>query len=149
MQTMYGIVPLKAIPLEAVYEFTKGIKTNRFFQPTFKLHDIFRLLTNNTFNEYYCIHKDNKIVGIGFIRGWDENWKEKCLGIAILDSERGKGLGKALLSFLHAVARERKLDKIRLHCHPDNKVALVLYSFMGYVEQGKREDGELIMVKEL
>jgi len=64
-------------------------------------------------NLYYFIVEEKEILGYGFLRGWDENWDDICLGIYILD--RRKGLGELLMHFLHTVAKRRGLERLRLH----------------------------------
>ena len=52
--------------------------------------------------------------------------------IVVLDSYRGKGIGRLMLEFIAARAREMDCAKITLEVRYDNKVAQNLYKSMGY-----------------
>jgi ribosomal-protein-alanine N-acetyltransferase len=81
---------------------------------------------------YYIMVASDKVVGYGMLRGWDEGYEIPSLGIAIHPRARGKGLGKALMYFLHVVARWRGSPKIRLTVDRDNVAAVSLYKELGY-----------------
>jgi len=91
---------------------------------------------------YYVLTEDGKVIGYGMLRGWGEGYETPSLGIAIHPSERGKGLSKLAMLFLHAAARRRNAERVRLTVDADNTVALKLYRRLGY---GFRclEDGRL------
>jgi ribosomal protein S18 acetylase RimI-like enzyme len=91
----------------------------------------------------YELHGD--IFGFGMIRGWDEDWDEKILGIVVDERVRHKGVGTIMMQWLHWCAKRRGLDHLRLHVHSENKPALGLYTKMGYVDCGPRDNGERIM----
>lgn len=102
-----------------------------------------------TQNIYMYIYMNNNCVGFGMIRGWDECWDDKVLGIIISPANRGKGLGKLMMETLHTLASLRGLKRVRLHVAPYNKIAINMYRDMGYEYSGDREDGEWIMYKEI
>jgi ribosomal protein S18 acetylase RimI-like enzyme len=83
------------------------------------------------------------LVGYGMLRGWDAGYDVPSLGIIIGQQARGRGLSKALMSFLHAAARDRGCSRIRLKVYRDNVVALELYKQLGYVF-GSEEAGQLV-----
>ncbi len=53
--------------------------------------------------------------------------------IYIIDSYRGKGLGKELFAFLHKFY-EGKVSRFRLEAEPENEIAVELYKKQGFRE---------------
>jgi len=93
---------------------------------------------------YYVVTANERIFGYGFLRGWDDNWENICLGLIIRGGNYNIGLGKLLVRFLHAAARERGVKKLRLKVNIDNLSAMALYLKMGYRFDGEKQNGELI-----
>jgi len=89
---------------------------------------------------YYILVKNKEIIGYGILRGWDEGYDIPSLGIYLHPSYRGKGLGKMMMVFLHAAARERGASQVRLKVYCDNQRAICLYQKMGY--EFKEKDDE-------
>jgi RimJ/RimL family protein N-acetyltransferase len=58
------------------------------------------------------------------------------VGIAILQSHRGQGLGKRLMEVLIAEGKRLGLRILMLHCFENNTAALALYKKFGFVECG-------------
>jgi ribosomal-protein-alanine N-acetyltransferase len=81
---------------------------------------------------YYVIMENEKVLGYAMLRGWDEGYEIPSLGIAMHPSVRGLGLGELLIRFLHAAARRRGCDKIRIRVYTQNARALALYQKLGY-----------------
>jgi len=81
---------------------------------------------------YYVLIEGEHVIGYGFLRGWDKGYNIPSLGIVIHPAERGKGLGRLLMLFLHAVARRRGAEKVMIKVKPDNEAALHLYRSLGY-----------------
>lgn len=92
---------------------------------------------------YYILLENDKILGYGMLRGWDEGYDIPSLGIVIHPSMRGSGLGKLFVYFLHIVARRKGASKVRLKVHPDNTNALSLYKKLGYTFQAE-DEGQLV-----
>ncbi len=82
---------------------------------------------------YYLLVEDEKILGYGILRGWDEGYQTPSLGIAISPCVRGSGLGTLLMNFLHVAASRRGSRKVRLRVLKNNKKAISLYKNSGYV----------------
>ena len=149
------IVRLDDISFVYVLRFFEDIKNNKWFHPhPFTEKVIWEL--DNKQDLYYVladfskpVSLKDKVLAYGFIRGWDAEWEDKCLGICVHPDHRNKGYGELMVRFLHVAARERGLEKIRLHVHPDNTKALSLYKKMGYEIVGTRKNGELIGYKKL
>jgi len=61
---------------------------------------------------------------------------------------QGRGLGREALEAAVAwIARERRVDRVRLSVVPSNEKARGLYRSAGFVETGELDDGEIVMVR--
>jgi len=56
----------------------------------------------------------------------------RLYSIAVARTERGRGLGEALLSAAESAARGRGANRLRLEVRPDNRAAIRLYERRGY-----------------
>jgi [ribosomal protein S18]-alanine N-acetyltransferase len=81
---------------------------------------------------YYVAVEQQRVLGYGMLRGWDEGYETPSLGIAIHPQARGRGLGRALMQFLHHVARRRGASRVRLKVYSENQKAIALYESLGY-----------------
>ena len=91
---------------------------------------------------------DGEVVAFGMLRGWQEGYDVPSLGIAIRHDREGRGYGRAMMSALERLARERGAAQIRLRVHPDNVRARRLYEGQGYRAAGM-ERGETLMLLDL
>jgi N-acetylglutamate synthase-like GNAT family acetyltransferase len=66
--------------------------------------------------------------------------------VAVEPSHRGEGLGKALLEYAEAEARQMGFDSIHLYTHEKMTENLALYSRIGYIEYDRRSQGEFSLV---
>ena len=66
--------------------------------------------------------------------------------VAVHPSARGKGVGKALLTFAEAEARRAGFDSIYLYTHEKMTENLALYARIGYVEYDRRSEGDFSLV---
>lgn len=98
---------------------------------------------------YYVAVRGNRVLGYGFLRGWEEGYSIPSLGIAVHPSAQGYGLGRAFMHFLHVAAWQRGAIKVRLRVYPDNAPAVNLYASLGYIFQPVQEQGQLVGVVEL
>lgn len=111
-----------------------------FFHPTLEWNK----------EDLWCVAEINcKPVALGFVRGWHDNWPEKVLGLVVHPDYREMGIGKLLVLLLQINTRFRGEKKLRLHVSPDNIPASLLYTNQGFETEGRRDDGEFIMRKEL
>jgi ribosomal-protein-alanine N-acetyltransferase len=92
---------------------------------------------------YYAACLSGRVVGYGLLRGWDEGYAIPSLGIAIHPEARGQRLARPFMVFLHAAARVRGANKIRLTVYASNQRAVALYQSLGYVLEPKN-DRELV-----
>lgn len=94
---------------------------------------------------YYLLVEEEKVLGYGLLRGWDEGYQIPSLGIAIHPSARGYGLGRILMNFLHVVAFRRGANKVRLRVLKDNNMAIGLYKGFGYVFEEDSKHAEYLI----
>ncbi|MDQ5809950.1 MAG: GNAT family N-acetyltransferase [Actinomycetota bacterium] len=87
---------------------------------------------------------DATIVGVIVLTVDDEGFLVD--NVAVDPSYRGKGLGRALLEFAEAEARQAGFDSIYLYTHEKMTENLALYSRIGYVEYDRRSQGEFSLV---
>jgi len=87
-------------------------------------------------------------VAYGMLRGWDEGYTTPSLGIAVRSDSQGRGLGRLMMTHLHAEARRRGAVQVRLRVHRDNTRARRLCEFLGYEYAGE-DRGELVMLLDL
>ena len=59
------------------------------------------------------------------------------LGMFVVRSHRGRGLGTALMSQAVRWAREHRIERIELTVYPHNEAAVGLYRRFGFVEEGR------------
>ena len=81
---------------------------------------------------YYLLTEGQRVLGYGILRGWDEDYDIPSLGIAIRSSDRGCGLAKLLMKYLHTAARRNGAKKVILKVNKDNLAARNLYEKLGY-----------------
>lgn len=80
----------------------------------------------------------SRIVGYGGVRAVTGATDADIQTIAISPLARGRGRGRALLSALLEVARERGAREVFLEVRADNPVAEALYVSEGFAEIGRR-----------
>ena len=126
------------------FEIIRACGDDRYFHPhPFTPEEAYRLAHYNGADLFYVLMKGKQIIGYGLLRGWDEGYTVPSLGIYIADDVRGRGLGRLVMRFLAAAAREKGAEMIRLKVYPDNVAAVKLYESLGYRFMG-RENGQLV-----
>ena len=91
---------------------------------------------------YYISIYDPKLVASMDIRKYEEEYSLR--GVEVLESERGKGYGKELISkALEHLKPKNKL--IKLYVDPSNNVAISLYKKMGFQRQKSGFKGDLYL----
>jgi ribosomal-protein-alanine N-acetyltransferase len=81
---------------------------------------------------YYLLTEGDHVLAYGMLRGWDEGFPIPSLGIAVHPAARGSGLGRLMMTFLHAAAKRRNCSAVRLKVAIENKTAAALYESLGY-----------------
>jgi ribosomal protein S18 acetylase RimI-like enzyme len=84
--------------------------------------------------------RNGAIVGVLVLNVTDEGFVIE--NVAVHPSERGRGLGRALLELAEAEARRAGFDSIYLYTHERMTENQALYARIGYVEYDRRpQDG--------
>lgn len=78
---------------------------------------------------------ENRIVGCGAIK-LEADGTGELKRLFVDDAGRGRGVGKALMVFLEALAADRKVAVLNLETGPLNTEAVKLYQAFGYAECG-------------
>lgn len=89
-------------------------------------------LSENGHDEYWLALSDEDVVAYGMLRGWDEGYEVPSLGLAVSPVYRGRGFAREMMRHLHARARQRGADRIRLKVDRRNVTAQRLYESLGY-----------------
>lgn len=117
-------------------DFCRALESSgdsRMFHPHgFDDAELDRVVTYTGADLYYVMVADSSVIGYGLLRGWDSGYAIPSLGIAIHPSCRRRGLGMAMMHFLHAAAAWRGATRIRLRVNRDNLAAKTLYESLGY-----------------
>jgi ribosomal-protein-alanine N-acetyltransferase len=121
----------------------------QYFHPhSFTSEELNKIISHCEQDIYVALVRGSQILGYGMLRGWDEGFSVPSLGIAISSKMQGQGLGRALMEFLHAAARMKGANQVRLACYKQNLRAMSLYQSLGYafVDNGGEQ---LVGFKEL
>ena len=125
--------PEWVIPLK---NFLDDIESNgdaKFFSPHASDELELRARAAHTGRDLYLLLVDmRRVLGYGLLRGWDDGYTIPSLGIALHPSVRGTGFASALMAFLHAEARHRAAERVRLRVHFENARAISIYTRFGY-----------------
>ncbi len=131
-------------PLAEFFRALRKARDDQYFHPhPLTDEEAKRIAQYSGEDLYYVLVESEKVLGYGMLRGWDEGYEVPSLGIVIHPSARGMGLGKLFMHFLHAAARQRGANKIRLKVYPDNTIAVTMYQELGYTFQSE-EEGQLV-----
>lgn len=137
-------------PLKKFFQDICEYGSDLYFHPhSFTKESAYNIANYHGKDLYYLLLDRKRVVGYGILRGWDEGFDIPSLGMIIHPTERGKGLGKLLMEFLHSVARLRGAKHIRLKVYPENKIALELYKKAGYIFEEELVDDQLVGYKKI
>jgi len=130
------------------YFFEKNKEDYNFFHPHPLNWESLKSIINKKNKDVYVIVFDERLIGYGILRGWDDGYEIPSLGILISKHFRGKGYSIPFMNYLHKISKERESNQIRLTVYKENKTAVSLYNKLGYVFSNKNEN-ELIGIKDL
>jgi ribosomal protein S18 acetylase RimI-like enzyme len=88
--------------------------------------------------------RDGRIVGVIVLGVDDEGFVID--NVAVHPSQRGRGLGRALLTLAETEAARAGFDSIHLYTHEKMTENLNLYARLGYVEYDRRSQGDFSLV---
>ena len=107
----------------------------RFFHPhPFTAAAVAALAEPGQPDEYHVLTagREGPVVAYGMLRGWDEGFTVPRLRFAVDGQWRGLGVGRRLVTHLHAIASARGAASVRLEVARTNLAALALCRSMGY-----------------
>jgi ribosomal protein S18 acetylase RimI-like enzyme len=95
-------------------------------------------------DRYFVARVDERIVGFGMLRGWDEGYVVPSFGVAVAIAHRGRGIGRRLLRHAIAVAREAGAERMILKVHTENVGARYVYESEGFTfDEPPAADGQV------
>lgn len=107
-------------------------------------------------DRYYIAVKEEQVLGLCMLRGWDEGFQTPSLGVLVDQRYRGLGAARKMTRFAIAEARKMGCLKIRLTVYFSNTPALNLYSLLGFREISRESviiagepDIKIVMTKDL
>ena len=134
-----GAIEVRRLNVElesALTEFLRALVDagdTAHFQPhPFTAEHVAKLARHTGDDLYYLLTESNRVLAYGMLRGWDEGFSIPSLGIAVHPAARGSGLGRLMMSFLHAAAKRRNCPSVRLRVAVENRSAATLYESLGY-----------------
>lgn len=87
-------------------------------------------------------------IPVGFINGFRGNARRTAhvlgVGLGILRSHWGKGIGRSLLAAAEDWARRHGIGRLELSVQPTNRRAMALYEKFGYHREGTKRNSQLI-----
>jgi ribosomal protein S18 acetylase RimI-like enzyme len=95
-------------------------------------------------NRVTVAESNQTVVGVIVLNMTDEGFLID--NVAVDPSYRGKGVGRALLTFAETEARRAGFDSIYLYTHEKMTENLALYARIGYVEYDRRCQGDFSLV---
>ena len=100
-------------------------------------------------DRYFAFVKDDAVLGLAMLRGWDEGYPVPSFGIFVDHREHGQGIGRLLTEHALTLARELGCTRVRLTVHGSNLRAIQLYERAGFCASETLADGRLVMFAEL
>lgn len=137
------IVELKSANVNLINQFLlnagSSLKTFRYFEKR-SLETIQNHLIT------YVLVKENQVIGYGHLeREIDKVW----LGIAISESQLGKGFGLYLMNTLVDFARKLQIKTLHLSVDKVNLGAIKLYEKVGFLKINELNENSFLMKMEL
>jgi ribosomal-protein-alanine N-acetyltransferase len=129
-----------------------AIETEAFSSP-WRRETFLELIDRPTAELLVMEHGDEGVVGYAVL--WCVLDQGELANVAIAARMRGRGLGRALLAEVLAVAKSRGVESVFLEVRESNAPALGLYQRFGFHEVGRRrgyydhprEDARILMAK--
>ncbi|MFM8415477.1 MAG: N-acetyltransferase family protein [Planctomycetota bacterium] len=122
----------------------------RFFHPhAFTATAVAALAEPGQRDEYHVLTagREGPVVAYGMLRGWDEGFTVPRLRFAVDGQWRGLGVGRRLVTHLHAIASARGAASVRLEVDHDNLAAIALSRAVGYDLRPSRPDAWLGLIR--
>ncbi len=93
-----------------------------------------------THTNYVVAEEDNSLIGYAGLSKLANSESADIQTIAVSDSHRGQGIGRALMESLLAYAREQGAKEVFLEVREDKQTPQNLYGSLGFVTIDRREN---------
>jgi RimJ/RimL family protein N-acetyltransferase len=141
---MYTIVPTNEKYAESFLQAVDSVKDEGdflFATLRFKIDETMRFMQAARENDnpaFLALNEKDNVIGWCDISpgNIEETRHVGVLGMGIVASERGKGIGEELLSRSITMARHKGMEKIELQVFATNEAARALYRKYGFSEEG-------------
>ncbi len=121
-----------------------------FFRPhPFTLEEAQRLASYSGRDVYALLADSRGPSHTACCEGWGRGLRDALTWDRGSKNGARKGIRAPMMNHLHAEARPRGADRVRLRVHPDNVAARRLYESLGYENDTGEDRGELVMVVDL
>ena len=89
---------------------------------------------------------DKVLIGLvaAYLDGKDTPGQGFITNVSVMPEYQGRGIARDLVRLCHRSAKEKRLERVRLHVSPNSQVAVDLYSKLGYEPLGQ-ENSRLVM----
>jgi ribosomal protein S18 acetylase RimI-like enzyme len=96
-------------------------------------------------NPHFVALKDGDVVGWCDIVRDNHPWRRYTgtLGMGVIASSRGRGIGRALITAALAAAKAAQFHRVQLDVYSSNVGAIALYESVGFVLEGRQRDAIL------
>lgn len=139
----YEIIPIKEIHIQEFWSALDTVAREHKYlallegPPIESTRDFILDQINNDWPQLVAIH-DGKVIGWCDISPLDRPVFAHIgsLGIGVLSSYRGRGIGRALMQAALQKAKLKGLTRIELTVRENNKLAINLYEKFGFVVEG-------------
>lgn len=125
-----GIAALQSLP---------GVRAGTLRLPYPAQQDVRKYIENRQSNGVSLVAvMDGIVVGnAGFMQGQGRRSHTASLGIGVHDAYQGRGIGRALVSELVAIAEDwLNICRLELTVFTDNTAAIALYENLGFIREG-------------
>ena len=143
---MENKIDIRPIQLEDYQAFNKAVNSvcdEKIYVATvqgFEINQTKKYVENIVVNKYpHVVAVENKeIIGwCGVIPDARKGFSHVgILGLGVIKSFRGKGIGKELLNSCLNLAKSTDIEKIELEVFSDNNIAIKLYESVGFRQEG-------------
>lgn len=109
----------------------------QYFKPfDFSLNHIQGMLTKVDKDIFMGVFLGGNLVGLFFLRGWDEGYNIPAYGVVIDKTFCGIGLGRITLDVSKTLCKLHNAPRLMLKVHPSNLTAKHLYEASGFLQSG-------------
>lgn len=109
----------------------------RYFKPfDFSPDHIQSMLTKVDKDIFMGVFLGENLVGLFFLRGWDEGYTIPAYGVVVDQKFCSIGLGRVSLDISKTLCKLRNAPRLMLKVHPSNLAAKHLYEANGFIQSG-------------